>query len=88
MLRFDRYLVVHSRTLDLASGNVVHLERSRTPRASDALFHTRGGRTLIDLEAAANGRVEVWEPWVPHGRPARLDIEVTNFIEMLECATR
>jgi DNA-binding NtrC family response regulator len=86
MVRFDRYLVAHARTLDLASGHVVHIERRRKPRVADALFATREGRTLIDLEPADEGRIEIWEPWVPRGRPARLDAALTDFVELLECA--
>ncbi len=86
MLRFDRYLVAESRTLDLATGRSVNLEPSRKSRAEVALFQSRRGRTLIDLDLTGRGRVEIWERWICRRRPARVDVTVADFIEMLECA--
>jgi len=87
MLRFDRYLLARSRTLDLTSGSIVHLERTRVDgRPVVALFGSRDGRTLIDVEPARKGRIEIWERWTPRRRPAVLDDAITSFTETLECA--
>lgn len=86
MLRFDRYLVDDSRALDLATAHHVDLQHSREPCAEVALFQSRRGRTLIDLDLSGRGRVEVWERWIPRRRPPRLEATLTDFIEMLECA--
>ena len=87
MLRFDRYLVAHSRTLDLTSGSLVDVEHARATAAScAALFTSRAGRTLIDVEPAASGRVEIWEHWRPHRAPAPLGETLAGFCEALECA--
>jgi DNA-binding NtrC family response regulator len=86
MLRFDRYLLAHSRALDLATGCVVDLERTTRARTEIPLFHGRNGRTLIDFEAAATHRVEMWEHWRPRGQPRDTASIVGNFVELLECA--
>lgn len=87
MLRFDRYLVAHSRALDLTSGNLVDVEHPRTAtHASAALFTSRGGRTLIDVEPASRGRIEIWESWMPRRVPRTLGDAVTSFTELLDCA--
>ena len=82
MLRFDRYLVTHSRALDLTSGNVVALERVRADACTPPqLFRSHQGRTLIDVEPAGQGRIEVWERWTPRGEPRALSEQVTIFVE-------
>jgi DNA-binding NtrC family response regulator len=87
MLRFDRYLVAHSRALDLTSGNPVDVEHTRTTtRAPAALFTSRAGRTLIDVEPAGAGRIEIWENWVPRHVPRTLGDTLTSFTELLDCA--
>ena len=87
MLRFDRYLVTHKRALDLASGQLVALVRTTSRRAdSCALFQTRGGQTLIDLEPSGNTRVEVWEHWLAGAMPKNIAPLVDDFVELLECA--
>jgi len=86
VLRFDRYLAMRARALDLASGRIVEMESSRVPRATIPLFQSRQARTLIDFEAVGGRRIEVWERWVPQARPERLEPELTNFNEVLECA--
>jgi DNA-binding NtrC family response regulator len=87
MLRFDRYLLTRSRALDLTSGKVVEVERSRADaRSSAALFTTRAGRTLIDLEPAEGGRIEIWERWTPRRVPRGFEQTRINFAEVLECA--
>ena len=50
------------------------------------LFTSHGGRSLIDLDTSGGARVEVWEQWLPRRRPPRLETDVTDFGEMLECA--
>lgn len=87
MLRFDRYLVAHSRTLDLASGSLVDVEHTRVVAASSAaLFTSRAGRTLIDIEPAPNGRIEIWEHWRARRPPTALAETVASFCEAMECA--
>ena len=92
MLRFDRYLAVrsHAGAIDLATGNPVDLEgRGDVQSERDpgpALFTTERGRTLIDLEASDERRLEVWERWLPRRRPPRFETEIFDFVEMLECA--
>jgi DNA-binding NtrC family response regulator len=87
MLRFDRYLVAHSRTLDLTSGSLVDVEHARVTAASSArLFTSRAGRTLIDVEPAATGRVEVWEHWRPRRAPGSLGETLASFAEAVDCA--
>ena len=92
MLRFDRYLTVraHAAAIDLATGNSVdlgnHQEVHGDRRNFRALFATRGGRSLIDLDTSNGGRVEVWEQWLPRRRPPCLETVVGDFVEMLECA--
>ncbi len=87
MLRFDRYLLTRSRALDLTSGRVVELERTRADsRSSAPLFTTRAGRTLIDLEPADGGRIEIWERWTPRRVPLGFEQTRINFAEVLECA--
>jgi DNA-binding NtrC family response regulator len=87
MLRFDRYLPAHTRTLDLTSGNLVEVERTRdTSRASAPLFTTRAGRTLIDIEPAPLGRFEIWERWSVRRVPAALHETRATFVEVLDGA--
>ncbi len=87
MLRFDRYLLAASRALDLTSGNLVELERTQSDaRNAAALFTTRDGRTLIDVEPASRGRYEIWEQWLPRRSPRDLDATLVSFVEVLECA--
>ena len=86
MLRFDRFLMTRSRALDLASGNVVELERVAQNRQSPALFTSQYGRSLIDVEPLTRGRVEVWERWDRPSPPRALATQVTDFIELIECA--
>src|SRR5918994_3544919 len=87
MLRFDRYLVAHSRTLDLTSGNLVDVEHARVTTGSPAaLFTSRAGRTLIDVEPAPHGRIEIWEHWRTRGAPRSLGETIASFAEALECA--
>src|SRR5690606_14902673 len=80
------YLVTAARTLDLASGRCVSLERSREGRTTTALFESRDGRTLIDFEATDDHRVDVWEHWTVRGRPRGVDTLVADFAELLESA--
>lgn len=87
MLRFDRYLVAHSRTLDLTSGSLVDVEHACVTAAScAALFTTRASRTLIDVEPAANGRIEIWEHWRPRRAPDALADTLASFGEAMDCA--
>lgn len=86
MLRFDRYLVEHDRALDLASGRLVDMERSRGPHPDVRLFQSRGGRTLIDCEAIDDHRVEVWEPWLAGRQPRDADPVRIDFAELLDSA--
>ena len=87
MLRFDRYLVAHSRTLDLTSGSLVDVEHARVTAAScAALFTSRAGRTLIDIEPARSGRIEIWEQWRPRRAPRALAETLASFCEAMECA--
>jgi DNA-binding NtrC family response regulator len=87
MLRFDRYLLAESRALDLTSGNLVELERTRGDvRSAAALFTSRDGRTLIDVEPASRGRYEIWEQWLPRRAPRNLDATLVSFVEVLDCA--
>jgi len=86
MLRFDRYLGSRSPVLDLATGRRVDLSRWRTADRDAALFESRRGRTLIDLDAAAGRRVEIWERWAPMADAHRADAEIADFVELLECA--
>jgi DNA-binding NtrC family response regulator len=87
MLRFDRYLLARSRALDLSSGNLVELERtSAAPRTCAALFASRGGRTLIDVEPATDGRIEIWEQWTAPRAPRALDEALICFRELVESA--
>jgi DNA-binding NtrC family response regulator len=86
MLRFDRYLERRDRTLDLASGRPVDVERSAAPDGEVRLFQSRGGRTLIDCESLADHRVEVWEHWVAGAQPPAAARVVIDFLEVLESA--
>jgi DNA-binding NtrC family response regulator len=86
MLRFDRYLPVHDRVIDVASGQLVEIEAHDTRRAELRLFQSRAGRTLIDLEAGGDRRVEIWERWAPGPQPAGVDLLLADFAELLECA--
>jgi DNA-binding NtrC family response regulator len=87
MLRFDRYLVAHSRTLDLTSGNLVDVEHARVTSASCApLFTSRAARTLIDVEPAPNGRIEIWEHWRARRPPLALADTIATFCEAMDCA--
>jgi DNA-binding NtrC family response regulator len=87
MLRFDRYLLARSRALDLTSGNLVEIERVTSSRRTPArLFTSRAGRTLIDLESAVNGPIEVWERWLPRRTPRALDDTLLCFGELLDGA--
>jgi hypothetical protein len=86
MLRFDRYLLAHARAIDLASGQIVDLERTKRVRADIALFQSRRGRTLIDFEATGHGRVEVWERRIVRGQPRDVEPVRTDFVELLQCA--
>ena len=91
VLRFDRYLAVrsHAGAIDLATGNPVEIEEridvEHDDRSPSLLFTVAGDRSLIDLEATAGRCLEVWERWLPRRRPMRLESEVTDFIELLEC---
>ena len=92
VLRFDRYLTVraHAGAIDLATGNPVDLEERGdlhgVREQCRTLFTSHGGRSLIDLDTSGSARVEVWEQWLPRRRPPRLETDVTDFVEMLECA--
>ncbi len=86
MLRFDRYLVRHDRTLDLASGRLVDLERSKASPTDVRLFQSRGGRTLIDCESLDDHRVDVWEHWLAGAQPRDAERLVVDFLEVLEGA--
>jgi DNA-binding NtrC family response regulator len=86
MLRFDRYLVVHGRAFDLASGRRVELERSNATRADVRLFQSRGGRTLIDREPVDDHRVDVWEDWRAGPQPHAAERLRLDFLELLESA--
>jgi DNA-binding NtrC family response regulator len=91
MLRFDRYLVAPSRshTMDLATGSVVHLDHPAIPgghTAVRALFSVHHGRTLIDCEPEDDRRIEIWERWISRRRPPQLEVDLRDFVEMLECA--
>ena len=86
MLRFDRYLVTRDGTRDLATGADVAIVHVRAAGAHTRLFTSRDGRTLIDIDIADDGRVEVWETW-PAGRPPKtLSTLLVDYTEMLECA--
>jgi DNA-binding NtrC family response regulator len=86
MLRLDRYLVRHDRTLDLASGRLVDLERSAASHRDISLFQSRGGRTLIDCEPLDDHRIEVWEHWLAGAQPRDASRLVVDFLEVLEGA--
>ena len=97
MLRFDRYLVAHDRTLDLASGQYVTFKKEpalrRSPRhqrslasSLPAIFTAHDGHTLIDVEVERSRRVEVWEPWRPGPVPKRLASVVADFSEVIDVA--
>jgi hypothetical protein len=86
MLRLDRYLERRDRTLDLASGRLVDVERSAASHAEVRLFQSRGGRTLIDCESLGDHRVEVWEDWVAGAQPPAATRVVIDFLEVLESA--
>lgn len=83
MLRFDRYLVTPRRALDLASGRRVELVRAELTRGQAALFQTRRGATLIDIEATMSHRIEVWERWSAQPRPPRFASVIVDFVELL-----
>lgn len=90
MLRFDRYLVVPSRShaIDLATGRSVALQRPERRAVRDGpipLFSARRGRTLIDLELSGGKRIEIWDRWVAPRQLPQLEVEVRHFIEMLDC---
>jgi transcriptional regulator with GAF, ATPase, and Fis domain len=88
MLRFDRYLVARDRALDLATGRAVELRRATRAGTPPALFHSRAGYTLIDvdLDCANRRRVEVWESSVAGRAPKHLPTLVVAFAELLESA--
>lgn len=86
MLRFDRFLVRHDRTLDLASGRLVDLERSAASHRDVSLFQSRGGRTLIDCEPLDDHRIEIWEHWLAGAQPSDASRLVVDFLEVLEGA--
>jgi DNA-binding NtrC family response regulator len=87
MLRFDRYLHSRSGVRDLTSGTLVDLERADSlHRPPTRLFTSRAGRTLIDVEPATRGRVEIWEPWMPRRAPRALDETLLSFAELLDGA--
>jgi DNA-binding NtrC family response regulator len=86
MLRFDRYLVAHTRAIDLASGQLVEFTRTKRAISDIALFESRGDRTLIDLEAMGDHSVEVWEQWLARGRPHDVEKVRREFVELLDCA--
>lgn len=90
MLHLDRYLSLRGRAsaIDLATGSIVDLERPDDERSGrrPPLFTTRRGRTLIDVDATSEGRIEVWERWMPRRRHVRLEASLVDFAEMLECA--
>ena len=86
MLRLDRYLMTHDRALDLASGAVVEVSRSRAPRTELRLFQSRDRHTLIDIDVSGDRRVEIWESWIAGAAPKALPALSVDFIEMLECA--
>jgi DNA-binding NtrC family response regulator len=86
MLRLDRYLVARDHTRDLATGATVSLRAVRRRQGDIALFRTRNGRTLIDLESTAGGCIEVWEEWTAGAMPVALVTILVDFIELLDCA--
>src|SRR5512145_2108667 len=97
MLRFDRYLVTRARTLDLASGHRVRLKKTRSPRIDTrdrsapqkrclAVFESRAGETLIDVDIDGEQRIEVWERWTSGVTPNAASGLVVNFDELLESA--
>ncbi|HUE87187.1 MAG TPA: sigma 54-interacting transcriptional regulator [Vicinamibacterales bacterium] len=86
MLRLDRYLAMHRRTLDLASGRLVDLERSKAAHGGVRLFQSRAGRTLIDCEVDGDHRVDVWEEWIAGSQPCGAERVLVDFVELLESA--
>ena len=86
MLRFDRYLLMADRALDVASGAMVDLTRVRARRRDLRLFQSRAGCTLIDLDVRGNQSIEVWERWVAGAVPQALPALLVSFVELLECA--
>jgi DNA-binding NtrC family response regulator len=86
MLRLDRYLVEQDRALDLASGCLVALERTKVTHAATRLFQMRDGRTLIDCESLGDHRLEVWEGWRAGPQPPHAEQRLIDFLEVLESA--
>jgi DNA-binding NtrC family response regulator len=86
VLRFDRYLAWQSRTLDLASGRLVEIERVTRTADATALFDIVRGRTLIDVDIDQQTQIEIWDRHAP--RVGRGDVtQVTHtFVELLEGA--
>ena len=85
MLRFDRYLAMADRVLDLASGVMVDLIRVRARHSDVRLFQSREGSTLIDLDLRGTRSIEVWERWIAGAVPPALPALLVNFVELLEC---
>jgi DNA-binding NtrC family response regulator len=62
MLMLDRYLVAGGRALDLATGSSIRWHRRRLRKTDPPpLFTMRGRSWLIDFDARAMSRIEVWE---------------------------
>ena len=87
VLRFDRFLGSRSPALDLATGRPVDITVGSRGVSDAAVFESRAGRTLIDLDLAGGRRVEVWERWVAPGNVRRSDSAIRDFIELLDAAT-